>query len=321
MSFAARPKSKRVGCARHAVPRIASCHPERSRGICLQNEGALSSRPDVSTPLCFARHDKHCLAAFTLIELLVVISIIALLMAILLPTLGRVRKQARAVACQGNERQWGLMLSAYDTANDGRLFTPEQGDLIYEQGWYGRMKPYAGENTDVWLCPMAREPRPLAPTEVPGSWLMGRTFNAWRLVVPPKVARVIPDANGVYTSSYGLNLFVWALGYFPRWLPLRADLPVFMDSRGSEGHLTDARRSAPPPYEDADSPDYPAMCIDRHNGGINILFYDWSVRKVGLKELWTLKWWPPFDTAGPWTKRGGVRPEDWPAWMRKFKGY
>jgi prepilin-type processing-associated H-X9-DG protein len=62
-------------------------------------------------------------------------------------------------------------------------------------------------------------------------------------------------------------------------------------------------------------------CINRHNGGVNGLFYDWSVRKVGLKELWTLKWYPDFNTAGPWTKAGGVRPGDWPAWMRQFKDY
>jgi hypothetical protein len=48
---------------------------------------------------------------------------------------------------------------------------------------------------------------------------------------------------------------------------------------------------------------------------------DWSVRKVGLKELWTLKWHGQYDTDGPWTKRGGVKPEDWPQWMRRFKDY
>lgn len=63
-----------------------------------------------------------------------------------------------------------------------------------------------------------------------------------------------------------------------------------------------------------------------------MLFRDWSVRKVGLKELWTLKWdgrkfhtnkWydRKFDTSGPWTLAGGVQPEDWPEWMRGFKDY
>ena len=52
-----------------------------------------------------------------------------------------------------------------------------------------------------------------------------------------------------------------------------------------------------------------------------MLIRDWSVRKVGLKELWTLKWDPAFDTSGPWTLAGGVQPEDWPQWMRGFKDY
>jgi prepilin-type processing-associated H-X9-DG protein len=63
------------------------------------------------------------------------------------------------------------------------------------------------------------------------------------------------------------------------------------------------------------------FCIDRHSGGINSLFLDWSVRKVGLKELWTLKWNEDFDTSNEWTRAGGVQPDDWPEWMWKFKDY
>lgn len=63
-------------------------------------------------------------------------------------------------------------------------------------------------------------------------------------------------------------------------------------------------------------------CINRHNGYINGLFLDCStVRKIGLKELWTLRWHREFNTSDVWTKAGGMQPQDWPEWMRIFKDY
>lgn len=56
---------------------------------------------------------------FTLIELLVVISIIALLMAIFMPTLQRAKKSERSVACQAHLCQWGLMMKLYADDNAG----------------------------------------------------------------------------------------------------------------------------------------------------------------------------------------------------------
>ena len=56
---------------------------------------------------------------FTLIELLVVIAIIALLMSILLPSLTRVRKQAKTTMCIMNLKTWGLMIQMYADDNNG----------------------------------------------------------------------------------------------------------------------------------------------------------------------------------------------------------
>ncbi|MEM9167823.1 MAG: prepilin-type N-terminal cleavage/methylation domain-containing protein [Planctomycetota bacterium] len=58
---------------------------------------------------------------FTLIELLVVIAIIALLIGILLPSLGRARETGRSVVCASNQRQFGVAFEGYGSDNRDRL--------------------------------------------------------------------------------------------------------------------------------------------------------------------------------------------------------
>ena len=63
----------------------------------------------------------RCPTGFTLIELMVVISIIAILIATLMPVLTTAREQARRTACLSNLHQFGLALAAYTVDENGQM--------------------------------------------------------------------------------------------------------------------------------------------------------------------------------------------------------
>ena len=96
---------------------------------------------------------QHRGQGFTLIELLVVVSIIALLVAILLPALGKAREQARSVICKTNLAQQCLGHVLYAEDNDGRFFNDWLWFryLIQNSGWKaGKYMTY-----ESIMCPTA----------------------------------------------------------------------------------------------------------------------------------------------------------------------
>ncbi|MEN6428692.1 MAG: type II secretion system protein [Phycisphaerales bacterium] len=246
---------------------------------------------------------------FTLIELLVVISIIVLLMAVLLPTLGRVRKQARAVACQAKLRQWGLVLSMYVDDSDRQY--PLKAICGVDSWWYSPRSCCSGSKA-MLLCPMATRYKDNENDPYRDKYYsLGSTYTAWKC---SGVVGKGQAAEETYHGSYGLNYFVDAAkGY-------TAQTPLLLDCAGPG--VRPYPQNAPPAFSGQFAGGSGALswaCIDRHQGEINALFCGMTVRKVGLKELWTLRWHPEWDTANCWTKAGGVQPEDWPQWMRGFK--
>ena len=81
-----------------------------------------------------------------------------------------------------------------------------------------------------------------------------------------------------------------------------SDIPVLGDCIEPWSYLRFRPLTEPPPYEGHYGEDITHWVINRHVGGIHIFFANGSVRKAGLKELWTLRWTERFDTTGPGPK-------------------
>jgi len=274
----------------------------------------------------------------------VVIAVIALLMAILIPALHRARRQARTVVCQSNLRQWAMTLGAYTQTYEGRFPSVARGwgALWLLRGTFiGDEDPNANHaalhgfhTKGIALCPMATRPADpngggfvIGVTTPSMRWHMrgqlGTPTGAWQILTPePR-----------FVGSYGYNSALFTAFRIERdprpdqppelntfLLREHASIPVLLDATGPLPHI-DAAYAIGARGGVGGGPGLNQFVMDRHGRATNGMFLDWSVRSVGLKELYTLKWASDFDRANRWTKAGGVQPNDWPKWMRDCKDY
>jgi len=263
--------------------------------------------------------------AFTKKDLVVVL-ICALFLLMNLGAIGDSgRRRAKEMVCLSNLHQWGRIFSIYTNDNNG--YFPRRTNFYGR--WINVLINYYASTEKVCLCPQAKK---IANTDmITGINWWGSTFVSWGKV-PSWSAEHL--TGGIY-GSYGINGYVYVPGNDPlygkpasRFWRMPAvkganNIPLFLDCYYWCGwpHETDI----PPLYENwqdrSDANTMNRFCLNRHSGGINAVFLDLSTRKVGLKELWTLKWHRTFNTEGPWTLAGGVWPSDWPEWMRNFRDY
>jgi prepilin-type N-terminal cleavage/methylation domain-containing protein/prepilin-type processing-associated H-X9-DG protein len=243
--------------------------------------------------------------AFTLVELLVVIGIIAMLISILLPVLGRARRAAYEVQCLSNLRQLTTAMIMYTNEFKGKTMPIDHNPSEY---WFHKLAPYLGDkhyadnaanaDNDNFTTASVMQCR-----EAPEKGGQGTVTVMWHYF-----------AGGGY-GAYGLNL--WLLpkgafemdGLFPRqnyyhsWspIPLASEVPFIGDSIWV-GSWPDHNDFVPPSQQYGAQDHAPGyfmgrFYIARHPGkAINCGFVDGSARKVRLSELWQQRWhknWVP----------------------------
>lgn len=258
---------------------------------------------------------------FTLVELLVVISIIALLLSILMPALGRARNQARSVVCSAALRSWGQIFMMYTNDNKGSFGNEYFGndDPARNQQmslWMKTLRPYYPPEKG-YCCAAAT--KPMCEIGETWDWSKQTATSAWGRLTGGYWAA---GTDSVY-GSFGVNEWIYDNKNITGWAGnfwRRADakgasgarVPIMLDALWPNAWPQDIDKPAfvENTWEEGSTNNMKRFCVNRHNGAVNAVFMDTSVGKVKLKELWGLKWHRKFNT--------NRRPTSWPKWMNKF---
>lgn len=245
---------------------------------------------------------------------------------------GGSQNHAKDIVCRSNLRQWNLAMVEFTNDNNGNFWMGWNGATPSESSWWiSAVKNYSGKIDDIRFCPTATQTRYAEDGKAGPGW--GKEpFTAWGYSPTFLALYSEPDSD---FGSYGAN--GW-LENKPDSLTTATTKPKYWKNINTIANaetvpfLLDAQwidfwpeaNHAPPAAENDNwqiGSQFVRVVQNRHGEKENCAFIDGTVRNVGLKELWKLKWHRLYDTNGRWTLAGGATSGMWPNWMRDMEDY
>lgn len=208
---------------------------------------------------------------FTLIELLVVIAIIAILAAILFPVFAKAREKARLTACMNNQVQLGRALLLYMDAYDGVAphYSLSAGYL-----WPSALNPFVKSDQDVHHCPT---------TAGFGGGISdwGTASTGWRAGWgKPR------EETGSYCHNGWMYEYSQSEVKDPSSTMFDSD-GIWIDAWPNKGQTIPKDK-----VRGANDGGIGRIAIDRHSGGITIMFVDGHAKWVAREALTKIKYCP-----------------------------
>ena len=233
---------------------------------------------------------KSCkfMYGFTLIELLVVISIIALLMSILVPSLGKARELGQRTVCLSNLKQLTLAWYLYAGDNDNDLCSPDTLSNDPTLSLEARGSP----DTNHWVA----DELILPTNEMGGTETAIKNGVLWLYTQLVELYNCPTDSSG-RLRSYSISTTMGARNYdFYGGKPFRSLSEIFQPS--SKLVLIDAQCGEPwlwlpfrPINFTSDPPNWwRAGITARHSNGCNMSFADMHCEHWKWKDIRTVKY-------------------------------
>ncbi len=239
-------------------------------------------------------------SGFTLIELLVVIAVIAVLMAILLPALGRARKQGQGVACLNNLKQIGYAMYMYAQDNDSKVLRaearmnlkPGQDPVFWPTAYMGYVGGSKTDNVsyyyevDVYDCPSYPDREQTIDYIVSSFNFQNPEGECWE---PTPLANFPRPGSTIYMADYAYHQVS------PPFQMVRKEDVQNPEAFRKKLWYLDAYKAAHLPRAEDNSR---RIARERHGKNTNCLFVDGHSGKMNSMEMTTYDWGLPrtYDT-------------------------